>query len=476
MDAKKTRIGSLSIAISGLLFCVSLCSDVLGQSRTSTIHTFATPNFVVHANNPQWARQVGEAAETNRRDLAIHWLGRELPRWSKPCPLMVNDHPTFAASGETKYTIIPERGAVVNFNMTVRGTRERIIDSVLPHEITHTIVASHFAPLGKTVPRWADEGMCTTVEHEAERRKHDTMLVQFLRQGKGISFETLFALKEYPADILPLYAQGYSLTSFLIAQGGPRQFIQFLEHGMKSDDWNGAINHVYGYPLKGKLQTAWNRWVADGGGDISRHTALALGYTNNVSLASNNSTPSSNDVRLAAATAPTATSPIASASQTSSASLPNSPASAVSPRMVASDVAPANYAINVNEAKPAQFVTPPQAMTAGVDTPRSLQYLNQPSTGTTTNSPDSFVPPSFSRAANEASSPAESTNPNTPTTSISRDPNIAMHPSNSYYVQRLQQHSMNGGQTEPIRISGGQQHAVSQPGPLQTIGGDTVYR
>jgi hypothetical protein len=239
----------------------------------------ATPNFTVYANDQNWAKEVSEAAESFRKTLAIHWTGNELPQWSKPCILFVQDNPRALASGETNYTLV--NGAVINFKMTVRGTRERIIDSVLPHEVTHTIIASHFAPFGRPVPRWADEGMCTTVEHEAERRKHDQLLIKFLMEGKGLPFATLFLLEDYPADPLPLYAQGYSLTSFLIAQGGeqgPKTFIRFLEAGMKNNDWVAATNEVYGYPLVGKLQTAWNDWVNLGGRDVANFTASARGF------------------------------------------------------------------------------------------------------------------------------------------------------------------------------------------------------
>ena len=61
--------------------------------------------------------------------------------------------------------------------MHIQGSRERILDSVLPHEITHTIFATHF---GRPLPRWADEGACTTVEHVSEKAKQDNFLIQFL--------------------------------------------------------------------------------------------------------------------------------------------------------------------------------------------------------------------------------------------------------------------------------------------------------
>ena len=272
------KICIVLVATASVAAAISQChAQIVGAPPR---YMSATPNFTVYANDPNWAKEVSVAAEDFRKVLAIHWTGNELPQWSKPCILFVQDNPRALASGETNYTLV--NGAVINFKMTVRGTRERIIDSVLPHEVTHTIIASHFAPYGRPVPRWADEGMCTTVEHEAERRKHDQLLIKFLTEGKGLPFATLFLLEDYPADPLPLYAQGYSLTSFLIAQGGEqgaRTFIRFLEAGMKNNDWVAATTEVYGYPMVGKLQTAWNDWVNIGGRDVAKFTAAARGFS-----------------------------------------------------------------------------------------------------------------------------------------------------------------------------------------------------
>ncbi len=69
------------------------------------------------------------------------------------------------------------------------------------------------------------------------------------------------------------------MTCFLVAQGGPQRFVKFLEDGMRTEDWVAATERHYGYPRIGKLQTAWNRWVGDGGGNVDRHTAVALGLS-----------------------------------------------------------------------------------------------------------------------------------------------------------------------------------------------------
>jgi hypothetical protein len=234
-----------------------------------------TRHFRVMSQDPEFAKQVAAMAEAYRNHLAMHWLGRELPDWTEKIPLMVNTSPNLPASGETKYTLVG--GGIRSIQMVVSGTKERILDSVLPHEMTHTVLATHFAASGKPVPRWADEGACTTVEHQSERSKHDVMLVKFLTENRGIPFRQLFAMREYPADMMPLYAQGYSLCAFLIAQSGPRKFVEFIESGMQTEDWVQAVRSVYGYPKLGDLQTAWNAWVYDGGGDVRDYTAVSLG-------------------------------------------------------------------------------------------------------------------------------------------------------------------------------------------------------
>jgi hypothetical protein len=250
-----------------------------------------SPNFIVFANQPQWAEQVAQVAEQLRRDLAIYWLGRELPAWPQRCPLHVNDAENLGAGGETRFAL--NRGVPGNWMMSVQGTRQRILDSVLPHEITHTLFATHFGATGKYVPRWADEGAATTVENEAEKRKHRHFLQQFLKTGRGLAFNEMFRLKEYPHDILPLYAQGHSAVQFLLDQAGPRHFIHFLEMGMRTENWPASLQQHYAYPSIGDFQVSWNRWLIDGSpSDLTAYSPL-LRSQNPSPEASPNPTPSS---------------------------------------------------------------------------------------------------------------------------------------------------------------------------------------
>ena len=195
---------------------------------------YRSANFIVEAPTQDLAEKIGKAAETYRRELAKEWIGQPMPNWSRPCPIRAEVAPNLGAGGATSFVF--DRGEVFGWDMKIQGSEERILDSVLPHEVTHTIFASYFR---KPLPRWADEGACTTVEHSSERKKQQDMLISFLRTGHGIAFHDMFAMKEYPADVLPLYAQGYSLARFLIDQGGRQKFLDFVGDGMKDRELVG---------------------------------------------------------------------------------------------------------------------------------------------------------------------------------------------------------------------------------------------
>ncbi len=221
--------------------------------------SYRTANFVIEAPTTELAQEIGKTAEVYRHDLSIEWLGKEMPNWSKPCPISAKVDPKLGAGGATSFVF--EHGEVYGWKMEIQGSRERVLDSVLPHEVTHTIFASHFR---QPLPRWADEGACTTVEHESEKHKQAVLLINFLQSNRGIAFNQMFAMKEYPKDVIPLYAQGYSLARFLIEQGGRHKFIAYVGDGLKNENWPSITHKHYGFSDLSDLQTQWLEWVKKG--------------------------------------------------------------------------------------------------------------------------------------------------------------------------------------------------------------------
>jgi len=241
-------------------WCVAvLVAGTVAAAGRAEAAGYRTANFLVDAPTEALARKIGDAAEQYRHTLALEWLGAPLPRWSRPCPITAQVAPHLGAGGATSFVF--DRGEVFNWTMTIQGSEERILDSVLPHEVTHTIFASHFR---RPLPRWADEGACTTVEHPVERARQHRMLIEFLTTGRGIAFPDMFAMKEYPADVLPLYSQGYSLARFLIERGGRHKYVQFVADGLATENWSAALTKHYGVPGVAQMQHVWLDWVKQG--------------------------------------------------------------------------------------------------------------------------------------------------------------------------------------------------------------------
>ena len=228
-------------------------------------------HFVVYAPDTRLAQKVSQEAERFRESLAQEWLGQPLPEWLDKCPIEVQVAPL--AGGETSFGFVQDRSGKsrpIEWQMKIYGPPDRILDAVLPHEITHTIFATHF---GQPLPRWADEGACTTVEHQSEREKNHQMLIQFLsaKPSQGIPFNQMFQMRQYPDNPLPLYAQGYSLARYLIQKQGKRHFVDYVGKGLALEKqgsvlsaWNTATRQYFDFEDLSELQVAWMKWVRDG--------------------------------------------------------------------------------------------------------------------------------------------------------------------------------------------------------------------
>ncbi|MEO2013399.1 MAG: hypothetical protein ABGZ53_03410 [Fuerstiella sp.] len=227
----------------------------------STGATFQTRNFIVTAPTADIAEEVGKAAENYRHELATFWLGKPLPNWHRPCKLRVRPG-SLGAGGQTTFQFVGKE--VVNWNMYVQGSMERILDSVLPHEVNHTIFASYFR---RPLPRWADEGAATLFEDRSEQMKQLSLLNQVIESDRElISLRNLLTMKEYPKgyrQMLILYAEGYALADFLLQQGGRRRYLKFLADGERMG-WTEAIKSNYHHGSVDSLQKNWQGWVMAG--------------------------------------------------------------------------------------------------------------------------------------------------------------------------------------------------------------------
>ncbi len=138
--------------------------------------------------------------------------------------------------------------------MALEGSLDQILTSALPHEVTHTILADHFR---QPVPRWADEGAAILAEDAEEQKRHDQLARKILdTPGRAIPLERLLQLTNYPPDVVVLYAEGYSLTRFLVERKDHQTFLAFIKQGL-AHNWDEAVKDQYGLANVRELETVW---------------------------------------------------------------------------------------------------------------------------------------------------------------------------------------------------------------------------
>jgi hypothetical protein len=150
--------------------------------------------------------------------------------------------------------------------------------------VTHTVFAHHFR---QPVPRWADEGGSVYSEDELERSRHDKMCKTILNDGRGIQLKALFRLKDYPRDVMTLYAQGYSVSKYLVEQSDRPTFLNFVAAGMQNG-WDSACQEFYNVRTVDELERNW----------ISHLKKVASGEVQEVARGSRPAPPGAPDGKL----------------------------------------------------------------------------------------------------------------------------------------------------------------------------------
>lgn len=140
---------------------------------------------------PAFLKQAEDRANQCRRDLALEWLGAELPDW--PAPIDVELVPAEGSGGAT--SIFYDGGRVVGIEGKWQGQPDGLLADVIPHEVLHTIFGCH---LGRPSPRWADEGAATYTETPRGQANYRNSLASALDTGRAFPTAQLVAYKEYP--------------------------------------------------------------------------------------------------------------------------------------------------------------------------------------------------------------------------------------------------------------------------------------
>ncbi len=236
---------------------LSGCNKCTVQPPTAYWGEQLSANFVVHFPN-RHATQAAAAAETCealRQQLADYWTDDavSLPNWQQRCHVVL--HATAAgyvrAVGEGAQntsgcaTLKRLKGQVISRRIDLRLDRPDPLARVLPHELTHVLLADLCAV--ETLPRWADEGTALLADTAEKQTGHLRDFHAARQAGTARRATALLALADYPpaSEQAAFYGQSLALVQLLVEKKSPAQFLRFLEAG-EENGYPAALSDHYG--------------------------------------------------------------------------------------------------------------------------------------------------------------------------------------------------------------------------------------
>jgi hypothetical protein len=221
-----------------------------------------TTNFVIRHRHPRaFAEKVARVAERTREVQIRRWFSAANEVWKPRCAIYLYTDPeeysqaTGAPPQSPGLTRIEGEGdRIWGRRIDLHGRPEELLRAVLPHEVTHTVLAGRF---GARVPRWADEGMAVLSEPRDRVEGHLRFLPRWRDEGRLLPLRRLMDQEDYPEPRFwgSFYGQSVSLVDFLVEAKGAPTFAAFLREGLR-DGYTSALRHHYGWTYR-ELERHW---------------------------------------------------------------------------------------------------------------------------------------------------------------------------------------------------------------------------
>ncbi|QDV33264.1 peptidase MA family metallohydrolase [Tautonia plasticadhaerens] len=222
-----------------------------------------TENFRIFHADAELADGIARSAERSRTELLRYWDGSEADApWSPRCDLYVypdatiftrmtgqeGDSPGFSTMGLSG-------GRVVARRINLRADHGDLVESVVPHEVAHVVLADLFPT--RQIPRWADEGIAVLAEPNGAQAGRLAVLDGPIASGKVFLTGQLMTASMPDGRYWDLFmAQSASLARYLIQLDSPGRLVAYLRetHNIGAE---AALRKVYGFEDFDDLHARW---------------------------------------------------------------------------------------------------------------------------------------------------------------------------------------------------------------------------
>jgi len=248
------RRARIAVAVCQFLLLVGL----VATNRLEAAGFVHSPNFIVltppvpsQEAADVFAKAVLERAEVLRRQIAIEWLGQELPPSIGQVMLNVNfsNQPD---NGLTWAKDNPDRKFHALFIETSPG---QLPQGLLAHEMAHCILATKYPPPGR-LPAWLEEGIASQYDDENRQQIRQRIVGWYVTTGQWPRLASVLAAQRVHSDDQEAYTLAATVTQLLLERGDRQKLLQFGERvGQLGMD--RALHQSYGIANTAELELLW---------------------------------------------------------------------------------------------------------------------------------------------------------------------------------------------------------------------------
>jgi hypothetical protein len=198
-----------------------------------------------------FAKAVLDRAEQLRKQIAIEWLGQELP----PSVGQVKINVSYSSEPDSALTWVkdhPDRKFHALFIETGPG---QLPDALLAHEMVHCVLATRYSHPHR-LPAWLEEGIASQYDDAQRQQIRQRLLGWFVSTGQWPRLASVLSAERVHSDDQQAYTLAATATALLLERGNRQKLIEFGQL-VSEAGLDRALNQCYGIAGAAEFEILW---------------------------------------------------------------------------------------------------------------------------------------------------------------------------------------------------------------------------
>ena len=250
-----------------VLSCAGISDLIWAGDRTASFDSqlLETANFRIHHSNPDIALRAARVLEASRERTVKVWDPAACDAvWSPRCDVVLRSpgSQTSKHCDAISFAVVTCEASCVIGRMIVAPQNDpRLLESILPHEVTHVVVRSRLR--SDDVPCWLDEGVALVSDSTHRRRDLRADIAGTAASSSPTCWTDFLQTRSYPAagEHRLFYARSLVVCEYLLLLGDAEDLMQFTKMAISDGTYDRALRKVYSIHAREQLEERLTQFV-----------------------------------------------------------------------------------------------------------------------------------------------------------------------------------------------------------------------